>query len=163
LEDNHCFAEFGFQVSSNSIIRSLHKLCTGAYTAIKLLRMKPLVKVKSEDRWWRIFPMSFVFSINIVLENMSLLYIPVSFLQTIKSFPPATTVILQWLLWRRVLDQCIWASLVSIVGGMLLTAITKLSFQYIWILCCLVRLPCHIHKDNSSSMNPFFMDIGLTA
>ncbi|URD78179.1 hypothetical protein MUK42_18558 [Musa troglodytarum] len=36
--------EFGFQVSSNSIIRSLHKLCTGAYTAIKLLRMKPLVK-----------------------------------------------------------------------------------------------------------------------
>ncbi|CAL9132512.1 unnamed protein product [Musa acuminata var. zebrina] len=71
LEDNHCFAEFGFQVSSNSNMHSLHMLCVGEYTAIKLLRINPLIEVKSEDRWWRIFPMSFVFFINIVLENMS--------------------------------------------------------------------------------------------
>ncbi|KAI5002746.1 hypothetical protein ZWY2020_027396 [Hordeum vulgare] len=36
--------------------------------------------------------MSFVFCMNIVLENVSLRYIPVSFMQTIKSFTPATTV-----------------------------------------------------------------------
>lgn len=35
--------------------------------------------------------MSFVFCINIVLGNVSLRYIPVSFMQTIKSFTPATT------------------------------------------------------------------------
>lgn len=61
-----------------------------------------------------------------------------------------TTVILQWLIWRKVIERRIWASLVPIVGGMLLTSIAKLSFQYIWILCCLVRLPFHIHRDNSS-------------
>jgi len=35
--------------------------------------------------------MSFVFCVNIVLGNVSLRYIPVSFMQTIKSFTPATT------------------------------------------------------------------------
>lgn len=58
---------------------------------IKVLQIKPLIVVDPEDRWRRIFPMSFVFCINIVLGNISLRYIPVSFMQTIKSFTPATT------------------------------------------------------------------------
>lgn len=58
---------------------------------IHVLKVKPLITVDPEDRWRRIFPMSFVFCINIVLGNVSLRYIPVSFMQTIKSFTPATT------------------------------------------------------------------------
>lgn len=58
---------------------------------IKVLKLKPLISVDPEDRWKRILPMSFVFCINIVLGNVSLRYIPVSFMQTIKSFTPATT------------------------------------------------------------------------
>ncbi|KAF2534364.1 hypothetical protein F2Q70_00029072 [Brassica cretica] len=76
-----------------------------------------------------IFPMSFVFCINIVLGNVSLRYIPVSFMQTIKSFTPATTVVLQWLVWRKYFEWRIWASLVPIVGGILLTSVTELSFN----------------------------------
>lgn len=74
-------------------VSCIHFICSsvGAYIAIKLLKIKPLIEVKSEDRWRRIFPMSFVFCINIVLGNVSLRYIPVSFMQTIKSFTPATT------------------------------------------------------------------------
>ncbi|THG05176.1 hypothetical protein TEA_006342 [Camellia sinensis var. sinensis] len=101
----------------------------GAYLVIKVLKLKPLITVEPEDRWRRIFPMSFVFCINIVLGNVSLRYIPVSFMQTIKSFTPATTVILQWLVWRKHFDSRIWASLVPIVGGILLTSITELSFN----------------------------------
>ena len=124
---------------------------------IKVLKIKPLIVVDPEDRWKRIFPMSFVFCINIVLGNISLRYIPVSFMQTIKSFTPATTgflledlrnkkhndllcsvlivffcvreVVLQWLVWRKYFDWRIWASLVPIVGGILLTSITELSFN----------------------------------
>lgn len=73
--------------------------------------------------------MSFVFCINIVLGNVSLRYIPVSFMQTIKSFTPATTVILQWLVWSKHFEWRIWASLVPIVGGILLTSVTELSFN----------------------------------
>ncbi|KAM0904628.1 hypothetical protein ACQ4PT_017891 [Festuca glaucescens] len=87
------------------------------------------IQVEPEDRWRRIFPMSFVFCMNIVLGNVSLRYIPVSFMQTIKSFTPATTVILQWLVWSKHFEWRIWASLVPIVGGILLTSMTELSFN----------------------------------
>ncbi|CAL9094805.1 unnamed protein product [Musa acuminata var. zebrina] len=112
-------------------VSCIHFICSavGAYIVIKLLKLKPLIEVDPEDRWRRIFPMSFVFCINIVLGNVSLRYIPVSFMQTIKSFTPATTVILQWLVWRKVFEWRIWASLVPIVGGILLTSLSELSFD----------------------------------
>uniref|UniRef100_A0A6N2LXA9 Sugar phosphate transporter domain-containing protein n=1 Tax=Salix viminalis TaxID=40686 RepID=A0A6N2LXA9_SALVM len=112
-------------------VSCVHFICSsiGAYVVIKVLKIKPLIVVESEDRWRRIFPMSFVFCINIVLGNVSLRFIPVSFMQTIKSFTPATTVVLQWLVWRKYFDWRIWASLVPIVGGILLTSVTELSFN----------------------------------
>ncbi|XP_060198038.1 UDP-galactose transporter 1-like [Lycium barbarum] len=112
-------------------VSCVHFICSaiGAYVVIKVLKLKPLIVVDPTDQWRRIFPMSFVFCINIVLGNVSLRYIPVSFMQTIKSFTPATTVILQWLVWRKSFDWRIWASLIPIVGGILLTSVTELSFN----------------------------------
>ncbi|VFQ70712.1 unnamed protein product [Cuscuta campestris] len=117
-----------------------HFICSaiGAYLVIKVLKLKPLIVVDREDRWRRIFPMSVVFCINIVLGNVSLRYIPVSFMQTIKSFTPATTVILQWLVWGKHFDSRIWASLIPIVGGILLTSITELSFNVFGFCAALV-------------------------
>ncbi|KAK7321021.1 hypothetical protein VNO77_31098 [Canavalia gladiata] len=119
--------DFKFPLS----VSCIHFICSaiGGYVVIKVLKLKPLISVDPEDRWRRIFPMSFVFCINIVLGNVSLRYIPVSFMQTIKSFTPATTVILQWLVWRKYFDWRIWASLIPIVGGILLTSVTELSFN----------------------------------
>ena len=81
--------DFKFPLS----VSCIHFICSaiGGYVVIKVLKLKPLITVDPEDRWRRIFPMSFVFCINIVLGNVSLRYIPVSFMQTIKSFTPATT------------------------------------------------------------------------
>ncbi|TKY56160.1 UDP-galactose transporter 1 [Spatholobus suberectus] len=119
--------DFKFPLS----VSCIHFICSaiGAYVVIKVLKLKPLISVDPEDCWRRIFPMSFVFCINIVLGNVSLRYIPVSFMQTIKSFTPATTVVLQWLVWRKYFDWRIWASLIPIVGGILLTSVTELSFN----------------------------------
>uniref|UniRef100_A0A0R0GKQ0 Sugar phosphate transporter domain-containing protein n=1 Tax=Glycine max TaxID=3847 RepID=A0A0R0GKQ0_SOYBN len=119
--------DFKFPLS----VSCIHFICSaiGGYVVIKVLKLKPLITVDPEDRWRRIFPMSFVFCINIVLGNVSLRYIPVSFMQTIKSFTPATTVVLQWLVWRKYFDWRIWASLIPIVGGILLTSVTELSFN----------------------------------
>ncbi|XP_073047056.1 UDP-galactose transporter 1-like isoform X2 [Primulina eburnea] len=109
----------------------------GAYLVIKVLKLKPLILVDPEDRWRRIFPMSFIFCINIVLGNVSLRYIPVSFMQTIKSFTPATTVILQWLFWKKYFDWRIWASLIPIVGGILVTSMIELSFNVLGFFAAL--------------------------
>lgn len=128
--------DFKFPLS----VSCIHFICSaiGAYLVIKILKLKPLIVVDPDDRWRRIFPMSFVFCINIVLGNVSLRYIPVSFMQTIKSFTPATTVILQWLVWQKDFDWRIWASLVPIVGGILLTSITELSFNMFGFCAALV-------------------------
>jgi solute carrier family 35 protein E3 len=74
-------------------VSTVHFICStiGAHIAIKVLQLKPLIEVNPADRWSRILPMSFIFCLNIVLGNVSLRYIPVSFMQTIKSFTPATT------------------------------------------------------------------------
>ncbi|XP_073288276.1 UDP-galactose transporter 1-like isoform X1 [Primulina huaijiensis] len=109
----------------------------GAYLVIKVLKLKPLILVDPEDRWRRIFPMSVIFCINIVLGNVSLRYIPVSFMQTIKSFTPATTVFLQWLFWKKYFDWRIWASLIPIVGGIFVTSMTELSFNMLGFFAAL--------------------------
>lgn len=127
--------DFKFPLTVSSVHFIISSI--GAYVAIRILKIKPLIAVETEDRWKRIFPMSFVFCINIVLGNVSLRYIPVSFMQTIKSFTPATTVILQWLIWRKYFEWRIWASLVPIVGGILLTSMTELSFNMFGFLAAL--------------------------
>ncbi|KAI4983968.1 hypothetical protein ZWY2020_040758 [Hordeum vulgare] len=117
--------------SMRTTVSYVHFICSaiGAYVAIHVLKAKLLIQVEPEDRWKRIFPMSFVFCMNIVLGNVSLRYIPVSVMQTIKSFTPATTIILQWLVWSKHFEWRIWASLVPIVGGILLTAMIEHSFN----------------------------------
>lgn len=112
-------------------VSTIHFICSaaGAYIVIHILKMKQLIEVDPADRWSRIFPMSFVFCINIVLGNVSLRYIPVSFMQTIKSFTPATTVVLQWFVWGKSFDQRVWLSLVPVVGGIMLTSVTEMSFN----------------------------------
>lgn len=117
-------------------VSTVHFICStiGAYIAIKVLKVKPLIEVNPQDRLRRILPMSFVFCVNIVLGNVSLRYIPVSFMQTIKSFTPATTVALQWLVWKKSFDRRVWLSLIPIVGGIVLTSVTELSFNMVGFL-----------------------------
>ncbi|KAL5149744.1 UDP-galactose transporter 1 [Glycine soja] len=89
--------DFKFPLS----VSCIHFICSaiGGYVVIKVLKLKPLITVDPEDRWRRIFPMSFVFFV------------------------------LQWLVWRKYFDWRIWASLIPIVGGILLTSVTELSFN----------------------------------
>ncbi|KAL8125163.1 hypothetical protein AgCh_012730 [Apium graveolens] len=73
----------------------------------QVLKLKPLIIVESEDRWKK--------NISHVLR---VLY-QYSFGE----------LFLQWLVWRKYFDWRIWASLVPIVGGILLTSLTELSFN----------------------------------
>ncbi|CAH8291747.1 unnamed protein product, partial [Eruca vesicaria subsp. sativa] len=65
-----------------------------------------------------------------------------------------------WLVWRKYFDWCVWASLVTIVGGILLTSVTELSFNCLGsVLLCLGAwlLPLRLFL-----LNLFFMVINLT-
>jgi hypothetical protein len=57
---------------------------------MQVFRLTPLIAVPNQrDRLVRIFPVSVLSMANIVLGNVALRYIPVSFMQTVKSFTPA--------------------------------------------------------------------------
>ncbi|GAB2260413.1 hypothetical protein Droror1_Dr00011268 [Drosera rotundifolia] len=89
-------------------VSCVHFICLsmGAYVAIKVMKAKPLIQVDPEDLR-RIFPMSLC-----VLHQHSF-----------------GEFVLQWLVWRKYFDWQIWASLIPIVGGILLTLVTELSFN----------------------------------
>eukprot|EP00897_Mesotaenium_endlicherianum_P008689 jgi/Mesen1/7849/ME000042S07293 len=98
---------------------------------IPVFHLSPLLEVKAEDRLSRVFPLAAVSCVNIVLGNVSLRYIPVSFVQTIKALTPACTVLLSSLVWRKKFHTLIYLSLLPVVGGMILSSITELSFQWV--------------------------------
>jgi hypothetical protein len=58
----------------------------------QVFRLKPEIVVQStRDKIVRIMPVAALTCLNIVLGNVSLRFVPVSFMQTIKCFTPATT------------------------------------------------------------------------
>eukprot|EP00271_Cylindrocystis_brebissonii_P004732 TRINITY_DN16562_c0_g1_i1.p1 TRINITY_DN16562_c0_g1~~TRINITY_DN16562_c0_g1_i1.p1 ORF type:complete len:392 (+),score=54.27 TRINITY_DN16562_c0_g1_i1:233-1408(+) len=120
--------QFEFPLSLSTIHFIVSSI--GAYIFLHILKLRPLVDVKPADRWSRVFPMACVFCINIVLGNISLSSIPVSFMQTVKSLTPATTVLLQRFVWGRMFDSRIYLSLLPVVGGIVVTSVTELSFVW---------------------------------
>ena len=72
----------------------LHRpLCT--ITALATFNLLLVPNNGTTEQVRRIAPLAAVFTINIILGNVSLLFIPVSFMQTVKSSVPAFTVLLQ--------------------------------------------------------------------
>lgn len=80
---------------------------------------------------------SVIFILNIVLGNVSLKYVPVSFMQTVKSAVPAFTYLLQVLLAQRVFEFDLAGSLVPIVLGVMLATWTEVNFNFIGFMCAL--------------------------
>ncbi|GAQ82756.1 hypothetical protein KFL_001230040 [Klebsormidium nitens] len=128
--------EFTFPLTLTTIHFSLSWL--GAYLYIHVFKLTPLIVVASwQDRVARVLPVSALSMANIVLGNVALRYIPVSFMQTVKSFTPAVGVILETLFFARDYDVRIWASLLPIVAGVALTTVTELSFVLTGFICAL--------------------------
>ncbi|KAE8790340.1 UDP-galactose transporter 1-like [Hordeum vulgare] len=96
-------------------VSCVHFICSsiGAYVAIHVLKAKPLIQV--------------CFSFSQHFKNRSFLD-AVPYLLKYRS-SNSTTVILQCLVWSKHFEWRIWASLVPIVGGILLTSMTELSFN----------------------------------
>eukprot|EP00850_Spirogloea_muscicola_P013756 SM000095S24970 [mRNA] locus=s95:259012:260455:+ [translate_table: standard] len=96
---------------------------------LNVLKVAPVAEVTRRDLLLRILPMALVTNMNVCLGNVSLRYIPVSFMQTVKAFTPAATVFLQRVFWGKTFDTRIYVSLLPVVGGVALTSATELSFH----------------------------------
>jgi len=100
-------------------------------------RLFPFKNLSNEVYKKKIIPIALIFCFNILLGNLSLRFIPVSFMQTIKSSVPGFTVLIQWVLGERFSKQTYYA-LIFVVGGVGLASLTEMNFELFGFLCALV-------------------------
>ena len=86
----------------------------------------------------KIAPLAAVFTINIILGNVSLLFIPVSFMQTVKSSVPAFTVLLQVFVMGQSFSPKTYLTLIPVVGGVAIASVAEASFSMAGFLAALL-------------------------
>lgn len=100
-----------------------------AYLTITVFSLVEKVPVDSSDYTSKLLVIASVFCFNICLGNVSLRYVPVSFMQTIKSLTPATTALLQFLIFRSRLTRPALLALLPVTLGVALASLTELEFH----------------------------------
>ncbi|EFH63951.1 hypothetical protein ARALYDRAFT_476925 [Arabidopsis lyrata subsp. lyrata] len=115
--------DFKFPLS----VSCVHFICSsiGAYIVIKVLKLKPLIVVDQKIGGGGFFQCLSCF-VSTLCWEMSVFD---TFLFRLCRRLNLSLQLLQWLVWRKYFDWRIWASLVPIVGGILLTSVTELSFN----------------------------------
>jgi len=112
-------------------LTAIHMLtCTvGCYIAIHWVKLVPWQEKEWSFKLQRVLPLAVLFVTNIVLGNVSLRWVSVSFMQTIKSSVPVWTVILQTIFLGKKFHQLIYVSLIPTVGGVMLASWTEAEFD----------------------------------
>ncbi|GAB0493218.1 hypothetical protein MMPV_004493 [Pyropia vietnamensis] len=100
-----------------------------AALTIEVFRAVDRVPVSRADFFRKVLPISVVFCANIVLGNVSLRFLPVSFMQTVKSLTPVATALLQYIVFRSRLTSQALLTLIPVTGGVAIATITELSFH----------------------------------
>ncbi|EGG14107.1 hypothetical protein DFA_11871 [Cavenderia fasciculata] len=85
-----------------------------------------------------ILPLAILFSGNIVLGNVSLRFVPVSFMQTIKSSVPLFTVIIQTMYFKKNFSKDTYLSMIPIVGGVALASINEANYNHAGFFSALI-------------------------
>jgi len=112
-------------------LTAIHMLvCSiGSVFVLRLFKLVPLIPIERQKLISHVVPLAAIFCLNIILGNISLRWIPVSFMQTVKSLVPAFTVLLQVIFFRQPSPTLIYLSLVPVVGGVGLASFTEVNFN----------------------------------
>lgn len=100
-----------------------------SHLTIDYFRTVDKVRVEKSDYYSKLLVIAVVFCSNICLGNISLRFVPVSFMQTIKSLTPVCTALLQYLVFRSKLTTPALLALVPISAGVALASATELEFH----------------------------------
>ncbi|PXF48807.1 GDP-mannose transporter GONST5 [Gracilariopsis chorda] len=100
-----------------------------AHLTIDYFKSIDKVRVDPIDYYSKLLVIAAVFCTNICLGNISLRFVPVSFMQTIKSLTPVCTALLQYLVFRSRLRPSALMALIPISGGVALASVTELEFH----------------------------------
>ncbi|GAM21406.1 hypothetical protein SAMD00019534_045810, partial [Acytostelium subglobosum LB1] len=102
----------------------------GSYLVLRVFEMTPLVPISMREQLKTILPLGALFAFNIVLGNVSLRWVPVSFMQTVKSSVPLFTVAMQTMFFGKRFCRNTYLSMIPIVGGVCLASLTEVNYNH---------------------------------
>ncbi|EFJ50855.1 plastidic phosphate translocator [Volvox carteri f. nagariensis] len=112
----------------------------------------PLKPIKSRQQAYKIVILSAVFCTTVVLGNVSLKFIPVSFNQAIGATTPFFTAILAYLMQGQKEAALTYYSLIPIMGGVIVASGGEPLFSVIGFTCCLIATSLRALKSVLQSL-----------
>lgn len=119
--------QFNFPITLTLMHMSMQSLL--AFLTINVFKLIDRMQIPSNVYFKKIVPISSFFCANILLGNVSLSYVPVSFMQTLKSLTPVFAAVLQYLVFGSILTRDALIALLPATFGVALSAWTELSFN----------------------------------
>lgn len=93
-----------------------------SYVAIAVMKVVPMQRVNSKKQLSNICVLSLVFCFSVVLGNVSLGFLPVSFNQTIGATTPFFTAVFAYLMSKKREAWVTYATLVPVVAGVIVAS-----------------------------------------
>ncbi|KAG2445767.1 hypothetical protein HXX76_000371 [Chlamydomonas incerta] len=126
--------------------------CSSIGLLSSVLGVTPLKLVKSWQQFLKIVVLAAVFCLTVVLGNVSLAFIPVSFNQAIGSTTPFFTAILAFAMQGQREVPLTYASLIPIMLGVIVASGGEPAFNVIGFTCCLAATALRALKSVVQSM-----------
>jgi hypothetical protein len=111
--------------------------CSIFCTLLTGTHMVALEVCKTRAQFFKISLLSIVFCLTVVLGNISLRFIPVSFNQAISATTPVFTAVLTFLMQSKAESVMTYTTLIPVVGGIMLASRFEPSFHLVGFTACL--------------------------
>jgi drug/metabolite transporter (DMT)-like permease len=119
-------------------LTGLHMVsCTLFSFGLHILNLMPIDLCKTRVQLLKVLALSVVFGATVVLGNISLRFIPVSFNQAISATTPAFTAVLTFFLQAKVESPLTYSTLILVIGGIVIASKAEPSWHLIGFLACL--------------------------
>ncbi|XVE76494.1 hypothetical protein DITRI_Ditri12bG0178100 [Diplodiscus trichospermus] len=107
-----------------------------SYIAITWLKVVPMQSIGSRKQFLKITALSLFFCFSVVLGNVSLRYLPVSFNQAIGATTPFFTAVFAYVMSKKTESWVTYVTLIPVVGGVIIASGAEPSFNLFGFLMC---------------------------
>ncbi|XP_017622664.1 probable sugar phosphate/phosphate translocator At5g05820 [Gossypium arboreum] len=118
-----------------------------SYVAIAWLKVVPMQTIGSKKQFIKIFGLSSVFCFSVVLGNVSLRYLPVSFNQAIGATTPFFTAVFAYVMMKKIESWVTYLTLLPVVAGVIIASGAEPSFHLFGFLMCVSATAARASKS----------------
>ncbi|GMI80823.1 hypothetical protein like AT3G11320 [Hibiscus trionum] len=118
-----------------------------SYTAIAWMKMVPMQTIRSRVQFLKIMALSLVFCVSVVLGNISLRFLPVSFNQAVGATTPFFTAVFAYLMTLKREAWLTYVTLIPVVTGVIIASGGEPSFHLFGFIMCVAATAARALKS----------------